>query len=304
MPITPQKARQANVTVVTRWETIYKSTGVWWNTLAMREPSKSHSNLYAFQNALGKMKRRGRGIVFRDVSAQAFEVINDKWDDGLSIPADDIEDDRLGIYMNTVSLLGNRAAKWPDQQIALLMKNGEVATSLCHDGQPFFSAAHPIDVNGFYPGNWSNYDAGAGFALTELTYAAAVAKIMAIPDQAGEPLGIMPTALVVPPALRLTAKKIINATINATGATNVLSDEVKVIVIPELAGVDDTWYLVSELAGLLPFGWQDRTSPQLIAKVNPTDDNMFFDDDLLYAIKARGEFYYGPAYLAYKAKGS
>lgn len=302
MPITPAKARSANVTVVTRWQTVFQQTASWAEKLAMKEASKTHSNLYAFQNAIGKMKRRGKGIVFRDVSSQAFEVVNDSWDDGLKISADEIDDDQLGIYMPTISMLGNRARKWPDQQVAILMKAGEDATSLCHDGLPFFSAAHPIDTSGFISGTWSNYDAAAT-ALTDTNYAAAVAKMLVFPDQANEPLGIMPRYLVVPPALRYTAKKIINAAITTTGASNVLQDEVEVVVIPELAGEDTTWYLLSEVAGIRAFGWQDRVSPTLIAKTNPTDDNVFFDDDLIFAIKARGEFFYGPAYLAYKAVG-
>lgn len=302
MPITPARARGANITVVTRWQGVFNQTASWADKLAMKEASKTSSNLYAFQNALGKMKRRGKGIIFRDVSAQAFEVVNDSWDDGIKISADEVDDDQLGLYLPTVGLLGNRAKKWPDQQLAILLKNGEDATSLSHDGLPFFSAVHPIDVSGMVAGTWSNYDAAAT-ALTETTYAAAVAKFLAYPDQTGEPLGIMPKYLVVPPALRLTAKKIINATINASGATNTLMDEVEVVVLPELAGEDTTWYLLAEIAGIKPLGWQDRVSPTLIAKVNPTDDNVFFDDDLIYAIKARGEFFYGPVYLAYKAVG-
>lgn len=306
MPTTPAKARAANVTVITRWSQVYNQTASWSDKIAMKEASKSHSNLYAFQNAVGKMKRKGRGIVFRDIGSQAIEVVNDRWDDGIRVSADEVDDDQLGIYLPTVGLLGNRAKKWPDQQISLLMKNGDAATSLCHDGLPYFSAAHVTDTSGMVAGTWSNFDTGAGFALSETTYNDAVVKMMTYPDQAGEPIGIMPRYLVVPPALRLTAKKIINATINATGATNTLQDEVEVVVIPELAGTgfNADWYLLADLAGLRAFGWQDRMAPQLIAKTSPTDDNMYFDDDLLFAIKARGEFYYGPAYLAYKAHGA
>lgn len=304
MPLTPQKARQANVTVVTQWEQVYQQTPVWNGAIAMRQPSATQSNLYAFMNAVGKMVRRGKGIVFRDVAAQAIEVVNDDWSDGIKIAANEIADDRLGIYLPTVGLLGARSAKWPDQQLALLLKNGELATSLCHDGQPFFSATHPIDTGGFVSGTWSNYDSGAGFALSATTYQAAWAKMATFPDQANEPMGIIPTYLVVPPALRLTALNILKAQYNAAGATNVLYGDAQVLVIPELAGADDTWYLLADLAGIRPIGWQDRESPMLLPKTSPLDDNMFFDKEMLWALDARGEFYYGPAYLAYKAKGS
>lgn len=308
MSLTPARVRAANVTVSTRWQMAFMNTPIWWMQIANREPSDAPSNIYAFQNALGIMKRRGQGPVFRDVSAQAFEVFNDDWDDGIKIPKNELSDDRLKIYLRTVDMLGNRAAKWPDQQIARLIING--TTGLCFDGKPFFATDHPIDPTGMVTGTWGNLSTlgGAG-ALSETSYSAARAAMAVFPDQANQPLGVVPTILAVPPALRTTAKKIVNATLVGGGNTNVLQNDVEVLEIPELAagfagGSDTAWYLFAQIGGVLPFGWQDRESPILIPKTNPTDDNVFFDKELLYLIDARGEFFYALPYLAYKTPGA
>lgn len=71
--------------------------------------------------------------------------------------------------------------------------------------------------------------------LDEAGYAAARAAMMAMKSDEGRPLGISPRLLVVPPSLEGAALKVVQAEINASGATNVYRNTAQVLVAPWLA---------------------------------------------------------------------
>jgi phage major head subunit gpT-like protein len=88
--------------------------------------------------------------------------------------------------------------------------------------------------------------ASAGFALWQLAYAsrqpldtdgyeAARVAMAELRGDEGEPLGVRPTHLVVPPSLEKRALELLNATHNAAGASNVWSGTAKLIVSQRLA---------------------------------------------------------------------
>jgi len=66
-------------------------------------------------------------------------------------------------------------------------------------------------------------------ALTEANLDAAYAAMQSVAGDGGIPLGIKPTLLIVPPALRTAANKLVAAEVLANGATNTNKDLVKVI---------------------------------------------------------------------------
>lgn len=87
--------------------------------------------------------------------------------------------------------------------------------------------------NGGY-GFWQKaYKSNA--ALTKTNFDAAMAAMMSFKGDGGRPLGIMPTHLVVPPALRADANTVINALLTTGGESNTNYQAVKVLVTPWLA---------------------------------------------------------------------
>lgn len=76
---------------------------------------------------------------------------------------------------------------------------------------------------------------GSKRALTGEAYAAARAALLGLKGDYGRPLGIMPTHLVVPPALEEQGREILNAERNAAGATNVWRGTAELQVVPWLA---------------------------------------------------------------------
>jgi phage major head subunit gpT-like protein len=80
---------------------------------------------------------------------------------------------------------------------------------------------------------------GSKQTLDETHYAAARAALMGMKGDFGRPLGVLQGAskplMVVPPSLEAAALKLINADVNATGATNVYKGTAEVLVVPWLA---------------------------------------------------------------------
>jgi len=72
-------------------------------------------------------------------------------------------------------------------------------------------------------------------ALDAAHFNAAFAAMTGFKSDGGRPLGIRPTLLVVPPALRGDALEVVKAERNASGATNVNRNAVDVLVTPWLA---------------------------------------------------------------------
>lgn len=83
---------------------------------------------------------------------------------------------------------------------------------------------------GFWQGSY-----GSKVALDADTYKAAFAVIEGQKGDQGRPLGLMPTHLIVPPSLRETALKIVNAERDNNGASNVWHRTTELIVSPWLA---------------------------------------------------------------------
>lgn len=71
--------------------------------------------------------------------------------------------------------------------------------------------------------------------LTSANFEAAFEQMMSIKADGGRPLGIMPTLLVVPPALRADANNVIKVMMNSSGASNPNYNAVDVQVVPWLA---------------------------------------------------------------------
>ncbi len=95
--------------------------------------------------------------VFHRLAAHGYFMAAKTYEDSVSVPRDQIEDDNLGLFTNSMQQLGQNAAVHADQLLSALLANGDDATSLAYDGQPFFSATHP--ENG---ATVSNITTGAG----------------------------------------------------------------------------------------------------------------------------------------------
>lgn len=253
--------------------------------VATQVPSSHTSNTYGWLGQFPKLREWVGDRVLKDMKAHGYSVVNRLFEGTVGVPRTAIEDDNVGVYTPLFAEMGRAAATHPDELVFALLAAGE--SELCFDGQPFFSAAHPVyqnvdgtgtavSVSNLQAGSepaWYLLDAGralkpllfqertrpelealtatndegvfmrdeylfgiryrcnAGFgfwqmarkqknALTAANFNAAVAAMQTLAADGGRPLGLSPTLLVVPPALRAAAMEIVKSERLASGASN------------------------------------------------------------------------------------
>lgn len=287
------------------------NTKTWWQKLAMEMPSSSGTEVHEWLgNVLGftqwKSERR-----FRSLGRNKYALANKDWEGaGTAIPRNAILDGALATFANTFKMAGVQIAKFPDRQVADLMKNGHTAGAdyKCYDGQPFFSTSHPVDTASAGAGTFGNYLTGT--ALTSPNLNAGLATFATLPDENGDVLGLAPNILAVPPALRATALEIVKSTTitnsgNTAGVTNINQDIVEVMVIPELAGSSSdnkSWYLIYS-GEMMPFIRQVRTAAMFLEIAGIDSEHCRMNKEVLLGADAREAYGYTLPQFASKFVG-
>lgn len=121
---------------------------------AMSVPSSGKSNRYPYLGAFPKVREWLGDRVIQQLEANQFELVNRKFELTIEVEREDIEDDNFDLYGPMFRMLGRSVAEWPDDLLYEALRAGE--TGLAYDGQPFFSAAHPVGDS-----TVSNFDSGA-----------------------------------------------------------------------------------------------------------------------------------------------
>lgn len=295
MQVTPSGMQSIFFNLKLAWAEAFNRPGLWWKDLATEMPSTTAENRYAWMSRIPKLRKWLGERMVHDVAMNMYSLRNDPFEDTLGIDRYSIEDDNLGGFKGMAAALGEAAALWPQQLLATALKNGAAASVLAWDGQPFFNASHPVSVVGQATGTFSNLF--TSLPLTAANYETARANMMTYLGEDGESLGIVPTHLIVPPALGPTARRIVEAEVvsavfgsntAAAGVSNVNKGTAKVLEIPELNTDPTTWYLADLSKGLKPLIFQMRDAPVFEQLTSPTDPNVFHHNKYLYGVRARG----------------
>lgn len=274
----------------------FKRAPVWWNKVAMRLPSDTESETYGWLDAVPAVRKWQGERKVRGLSTNGYRLTNEDWELTISVDRNHLMDDKVGYYAQRFQRFGRSAAKWPDQQIAALMKNGK--TNKCLDGKAFFATDHPVDH--LKPAGASYSNLNTSTALTRDNFNLVYATMQGYTDVDGQVMGIVPNKLFVPPMLRDEGLAIVKAGVvavtqgsGAAAVTNVNMDLVEVVVVPELAGEDTTWYLAAVDEGDAPFIFQDRYDSGFVSRIEPTSDNVFNRKTYEYGQDWRAAFGYG-----------
>lgn len=279
-----------NTTFSTRFRGAYKDTPSWWQRLAMRVPSTTPLNTYGWMARIGKMRKWIGERIVNNLSAYAYALVNLPYEFTIGVLKDDIEDDTLGVYQPMFAEMGRITKKWPDQMLKEAMQAGTTTTTF--DGVAFFSTAHVLGALAAQ----SNLHAGTALSAANLdTVLTAMASRV---GEDGEPIGVTGTLLVVPPQLALTARNIVNASILASGASNMQENVVDILVVPELANEPTVWYVIDASGEIKPFVVQIRREPG--APETPRDTE-FWRREVVWGVDGRGVAGYGPWWLASRA---
>lgn len=79
----------------------------------------------------------------QNLDSEAYQLKNKKYSETVSVTRDAIEDDQYGTYTPAIAMMGENAARLPEELIYLEALPGGF-TSKCYDKQYFFDADHPV----------------------------------------------------------------------------------------------------------------------------------------------------------------
>jgi phage major head subunit gpT-like protein len=271
----------------------WRDSAPWWDRVATEVPSTTRTNTYGWMARLLKMRKWDGPRVLQNLQTHAYVLENEPYELTVGVDRDDIKDDQLGVYNPLFQELGRAGKKWPDQQVKTVLQAG--TTNLGFDGVAFFASTHPLNPAGNQSNNFT------GTALNATNFSTTRAAMMAYTGEDGEPLGVMPNLLIVPPQLQDTANTIVTAEYGASGASNVQKGQASVLVVPELANAATTWYLADVSSPIKPLIWQLREAVNMVSKTEVTDDNVFFQRQFVWGLDGRGVAGYGPWFLMARA---
>lgn len=306
MQITPQSLRDLRVGLNmlfqgarTKTPSVYRdfATHTTASTKTMSFPS--HAATRRLRRWDGERKTVGGKTYDYRITTEKFELT-------MGIPIDEIEEDNVGAYNHLVMDMGEQSALWPDDVTFETLLAGE--TELSFDGKAFFANDHSLKVgttiDNLHPST----------ALTNANVAGLIEVMMSYVGEDGRSLRVKPNLLAVPPALQEEGLSIVGSNIlaqvfgsntAAAGVDNTMKGRLRLAVYPELAaaagGSDTSWYLMDTTRSIKPLVFVQRKAPKLTFKDSDSDDNVFWDDEVVFGVRAKGAAGYGPFWLAAKA---
>lgn len=263
-----------------------------WEQVATYVPSTTREENYKWLGKFPKMREWIGDREIQNLEASDYTIKNKDYELTVGVDRNDIEDDSIGIYSPILEEMGQSAALHPDDLVFELLRQGFVKK--CYDNKPFFSTEHKMGEK-----KVSNKSTKK---LSPESYSAARTEIMSLTDEKDKPLKLVPNLLVVAPANEAEGRKILMAD-QIDGTTNTLKGTAELLVVPELAGADDAWYLLCTNRPLKPLIYQKRKEPKFVSMTNDTDTNVFMKKQFLYGVDGRSSAGYGFWQMAYGSTG-
>lgn len=284
--ITKELLQGLDTNIRTTWQKRFESapTADLWKKIAMPVNSEGASEKYSFLGAVPGLREFKSERIPGTLAGYSYEISNKKWESTLDVDRDVIEDDRTGQIMLAISGLATKAGK---HYTTLMAKAFELGFSTpIYDGQNFFDTDHELG---------SNY-LGTGKDLNAANIEAAELLLASQKDDTGETLGYQGTALIVGPALRAAANKLVNSkqvVENGAAVDNPYYKAYEVVVLPHLSPTYKGWALADLNEGLMPFIMQIRVAIKLLAKTDINSDRAFDKDIFTWGTRARHNVGYG-----------
>lgn len=261
-------------------------------------PSSKAFEIYPFTNQWPMLEEWVGARQIKQLKTLDFTITNKHWEGTLAINADKVADSDVASLYPNAEKLGRAAAMFPDKLLTTLIEAG--FTTTCFDGQYFFDTDHPM-------GSGTSGTNKGTTALSAASYATARATLGALTNDSGEPLGIIPNLLMVPPALEGTARSILNSdivvagTADASGVSNVWKSSADLLVNPWLTDATD-WFLFATNQLMPALVYQERQAARIVPKVDMRDENLFMLNELRWGVDLRANAGYAAWQCVFGAK--
>jgi len=261
----------------------------------MEVPSTHSSEDHTWLGQIPAFRKWVGSRVIHSLDIGRITVTNEPYEATVGVPVPAIEDDSYGLFAPTFRAMGYNARDlWRVLGIKALLANASWA-----DGNPFFCAGR-ILADG--AAAFTNAVTAAFADAAIETAIAALRGAQVAPDQSAN---VLPRLLIVGPSNASKARRILKGEIVASAAgtaseSNPLKGLVDFRVCNDLVGTHaGKWFLLGEIAGIRACCIQKRKEPVLVAKNQPTDDNVFLDNEALFGADGRGEAFLTLPFLAY-----
>lgn len=293
MVINHATLREAFSSFNTIFNKAFEEAEVRYQKVAMEVSSVSKDETYAWLGVLPSMREWIGNREIHNLTTYGYTIANKDFELTVSVPRNDIEDDNIGIYKPMLQDLAYSAKQNPDKLVFSLFPRG--FSEKCFDGTPFFGDSHPCNQK-LAQSNKGTYK------LTPDTYGMARTQMMTLVNTRNESLYIVPDLSVVAPQKEAVARSIVMAdTIHQE--VNIYKGTADLLVVPELARNPEQWFLLSTKRPVMPFIFQSRRKPELVAKNSTRDENVFWEKVFVYGVDSRCNAGYGLWQLAFGSTG-
>lgn len=184
-------------------------------------------NIPTFSEFEGERKRR-------KVSEFSLTIANVPFESTIAVKRMMLATEQYGKLNQLAQQMGRQFPAFLEKKVYGLLETASTTTG--YDGQYVVDTDHS-------EGNSGTQSNKGTTALDASALATGISTMMTFKDDQGNPTGINPTLLVVPPALEKTALELVKATTVSAGGENVLAGRVEVLVNPYLADTNN-WYLI------------------------------------------------------------
>lgn len=282
MLITQASLDALRVSFDTRFGAAYSGTPTFYERLCTDVPSSSRKNVYGWIAQAISLREWVGPRTPINLAEHSAELVNKSFEGTIELDRDDLEDaiaeQSLASAGLAVAQLGEATRKHPDRLLASVVK----ANAVTWDGKNLFDTDHPC-----FDEAATTYDNEYDLALSADNINTVYAGMSSITGENGDPLGVSPTVIMVPPQLRKTALEAMSAATVATGGTNVMQGWMDVLVVPEFADDATQWYMFDAGKILKPFVYQKRRAPEFVTRNTPTDPDVFNTKKLVWGVDYR-----------------
>ncbi|KTT00124.1 head protein [Pseudomonas oryzihabitans] len=300
MLVNKASIQAAFVALKTLFNNAFASAPTTWDKIAMKVPSSTGSNLYAWLSAFPRMRRWVGEKHVKNLKAYRYQIENEDFEATVEVDRNDIDDDQLGIYKPQAEMAGFSAKQLPDEIIYELVNGG--FSNLCYDGQYFFDVDHPV-AGASVSNLGTKALSTASLADAKASYGAARTAMRRLRDEDGRPINVIPTVLLVPPALEDTARALLTVDRLEDGKANIYKGTAELVVEPRLTS-DTAWFLLDTSKPVRPFIYQERKAPVFVQQVDPQAEEVFSRKKFKFGAEARAAGGYGFWQLAYGSTGT
>jgi len=294
--------------------------------IATETPCASTQMVFGWTGMLPKMRIWQGSRVVVQPYPQTYTVIPVPLELTVSIDRFHLDDDQMGIYYRTLPDQARQVRRQPDLMMRDMIENAGAFTGTIQngmDGLTFFNSAHPVDLYSSAAGTYSN-DLGSGGqtingvlvgGLFGVTSIATMAEyMMRLKGEDGEPLGIYPDTVMVPPALMLESNLVLREASFAPPAWGTITGQVGAADNPLLRfGIKPLvnfylnsatkFYMLDTTKSYRPFQRVVREPYRMAPRVSENDPVVFDTHHYLWGWWGRETPAWGYSFLALRSGG-